>query len=55
METKRIKDCSVPDMKLKLISERSTDRRIYYQPTVLEVVTLIVGDVDTCSKRDIIL
>lgn len=28
MATKRIMDCSIPDMKLRLISERSTDRRI---------------------------
>jgi hypothetical protein len=43
------------DFKLRLISERTTDGRIYNQPTVSEVAALIVGDVDYAPKRDIIL
>src|SRR3954470_22819019 len=46
---------NVSDLKLRLISERRTDGRIYNQPTVSEVAALIVGDVDTGSKRDILL
>jgi hypothetical protein len=50
-----LKDGNVNGLKLKLISERSTDGRIYNQPTVSEVAALIVGDVDSYEKRDIIL
>ncbi|XP_058786723.1 uncharacterized protein LOC131661242 [Vicia villosa] len=46
---------SVTDLKLRLISDRKTDGRIYNQPTVSEVAALIVGDVDTAEKRDIIM
>ncbi|XP_058774276.1 uncharacterized protein LOC131648518 [Vicia villosa] len=46
---------SVTDLKLRLISDRNTDGRIYNQPTVSEVAALIVGDVDTAEKRDIIM
>ncbi|MCI09419.1 helicase-like protein, partial [Trifolium medium] len=35
------------DLKLKLISERTTDGRIYNKPTVSEVAALIVGDIDS--------
>lgn len=38
-----------------LISDRVKDARIYNIPQVSEVVALIVGDVDTTSKRDIIV
>ncbi|MCH79515.1 helicase-like protein, partial [Trifolium medium] len=50
-----LKDGQVHNLKLKLISERTTDGRIYNQPTVSEVAALIVGDVDSGEKRDIIL
>ncbi|PNY10906.1 helicase-like protein [Trifolium pratense] len=43
------------DLKLKLISERTTDGRIYNKPTVSEVAALIVGDIDSAAKRDIIM
>jgi hypothetical protein len=43
------------DLKLRLISERKSDGRIYNEPTVSEVAAFIVGDVDTADKRDIIL
>src|ERR1051325_502125 len=55
MASDRLKDCPVPDLKLKLISDILKDGRIYNQPIVSEVAALIVGDVDTGSKRDIIL
>ncbi|XP_058742520.1 uncharacterized protein LOC131615017 [Vicia villosa] len=50
-----IKQTGFQDIKLKLISERSSDGRVYNHPTVSEVAALIVGDVDTASKRDIIV
>jgi hypothetical protein len=46
---------NVQDLKIKLISERKTDGRIYNQPTVSEVAALIVGDVDYAEERDIIM
>ncbi|KAI5424717.1 hypothetical protein KIW84_030777 [Lathyrus oleraceus] len=55
MAADRLKNCSLPDLKLKLISDRSTDGRIYNHPTVSKVAALIVGDVDTGHKRDILL
>ncbi|KAI5402012.1 hypothetical protein KIW84_066465 [Lathyrus oleraceus] len=55
MAADRLKNCSLPDLKLKLISDRSIDGRIYNHPTVSEVAALIVGDVDTGHKRDILL
>lgn len=55
MAADRLKDCPVPDLILKLISDRLIDGRIYNQPTVFEVVAIIIGDVDTSSKRDILL
>lgn len=55
MARDRLKDANVPDLKLKLISTRQTDGRIYNIPTVSEVSALIVGDVDSAERRDIIL
>lgn len=55
MTSNRIKYCHVPDLKLRLICERSVYGRIYNQPTISEVPALIVGDVDTCSKKDYLL
>ncbi|CAK8578734.1 unnamed protein product [Lathyrus sativus] len=46
---------NVHNLKLKLISNRSTDGRLYNQPTVSEVAALIVGDIDTAEERDIIV
>ncbi|XP_045797949.1 uncharacterized protein LOC123892172 [Trifolium pratense] len=43
------------DLKFKLISERTTDGRIYNKPTVSEVAALIVGDIDSAAERDIIM
>ncbi|XP_058725789.1 uncharacterized protein LOC131597092 [Vicia villosa] len=55
MAVARLKDCPVLDLELKLIADRSKDGRIYNQATISEVAALIIGDVDTSSKRDIIL
>ncbi|XP_058759288.1 uncharacterized protein LOC131632565 [Vicia villosa] len=43
------------NLKLRLISERSRDGRVYNQPTVSEVAALVVGDIDTAEMRDIIM
>lgn len=43
------------NLKLRLISDRTIDGRIYNQPTVSEVATLVIGDVDTTKMRDIIM
>ena len=48
-------DIHVPDLKLRLISDRKTDGRVYNLPTVSEVAALIVGDVGDAEKRDIII
>lgn len=42
-------DGNIHNLKLILISNRSIDGRIYNQPTISEVVTLI-GHVDTTQK-----
>ncbi|KAI5440250.1 hypothetical protein KIW84_025541 [Lathyrus oleraceus] len=55
MARDRLCEEGVSDLKLRLISERRNDGRIYNQPTVAEVAALIVGDVDTAEKRDIIV
>ncbi|XP_058777696.1 uncharacterized protein LOC131651964 [Vicia villosa] len=46
---------SFTDLKLKLISDRSEDGRVYNKPTVSEVAALIVGDIDSADKRDILI
>jgi hypothetical protein len=45
----------ITDVKLKLISDRKTDGRLYNKPTVSEVAALIVGDVHSAEQRDIII
>ncbi|XP_058761349.1 uncharacterized protein LOC131634741 [Vicia villosa] len=46
---------SFTDLKLRLISDRSEDARVYNKPTVSEVAALIVGDIDSADKRDILI
>lgn len=46
---------NVQHLKLKLMSNRSTDDKLYNQSIVYEVATLIVGDIDTSEERDIIM
>ena len=55
MAKERLKTELVHDLKLVLISNKNKDGRIYSIPSVSKVVALIVGDVDTGSKRDIIM
>jgi hypothetical protein len=55
MARDRLEEDQSNDLRLKLIFERTSDGRIYNQPTVSEVSALIVGDVDYASCRDIIL
>ncbi|XP_058775057.1 uncharacterized protein LOC131649304 [Vicia villosa] len=43
------------DLKLRLISDRPGDGRVYNTPTVSEVAALIVGDIDPSTPRDIII
>ncbi|XP_058741411.1 uncharacterized protein LOC131613788 [Vicia villosa] len=43
------------DLKLRLISDRPEDGRVYNTPTVSEVAALIVGDIDPNTPRDIII
>jgi hypothetical protein len=55
MARDRLQAGNVKDLKLRLISDRKTDGRVYNQPTVSEVAALIVGDVDAGDTRDIII
>ncbi|XP_019431360.1 PREDICTED: uncharacterized protein LOC109338549, partial [Lupinus angustifolius] len=55
MAKERYQFSRISDLKLKLISDRVSDGRIYNLPSVSEVAALIVGDVDNPSKRDIVL
>ncbi|MCH89762.1 helicase-like protein [Trifolium medium] len=55
MARSRLMEQDITHVKLKLISERKSDGRIYNKPTVSEVAALIVGDVDSAERRDIIL
>ncbi|XP_058742092.1 uncharacterized protein LOC131614536 [Vicia villosa] len=43
------------DLKIRLISERAEDGRVYNTTTVSEVAALIVGDIDPTTERDIIV
>ncbi|KAI5389703.1 hypothetical protein KIW84_075120 [Lathyrus oleraceus] len=38
-----------------LLVNRSTDGRVYNQPTISEIAALIVGDIDTAEEKDIIM
>ncbi|XP_058763552.1 uncharacterized protein LOC131636999 [Vicia villosa] len=55
MERQRLNQGNVHNLKLRLIENRTTDGRVYNQPTVSEVAALIVGDIDTAEERDIIM
>ncbi|KAL5132857.1 hypothetical protein HKD37_03G006282 [Glycine soja] len=46
---------ALPDLKIKLISQRQTDERLYNLPTTTKVGPLIVGDEHSADKRDIII
>uniref|UniRef100_A0A0R0E413 ATP-dependent DNA helicase n=1 Tax=Glycine max TaxID=3847 RepID=A0A0R0E413_SOYBN len=55
MTRDKLQSATVPDLKLKLISQRQTHGRLYNLPTSTKVSTLIVGDEHTTDKRDIII
>lgn len=55
MARQRLSNKNTQNLKLRLISDRTTNGRIYNQPTVSEVVALVVGDVDMAEMRDIIM
>ncbi|KAL5194023.1 hypothetical protein HKD37_20G056159 [Glycine soja] len=55
LQTIKLKDEVVLDVKLKLIFNREKDERIYNIPIVSEVVVLITRDANIGSTRDIIL
>ena len=55
MTRDRLTHSEVHNIRLRLIAIREKDGRIYNVPTVSKVVALIAGDVDTHSRRDIIL
>ncbi|XP_057248900.1 uncharacterized protein LOC125494758 [Beta vulgaris subsp. vulgaris] len=46
---------SCQNVRLQRIGRRDTDGRTYNLPTTYEVAALIVGDIDTADKRDIII
>ncbi|KAI4345058.1 hypothetical protein L6164_012226 [Bauhinia variegata] len=51
----RLHNSETEDIRLKLISERTIDGRIYNVPTTIEVDALIVGDIDNADPKDIII
>lgn len=55
MERQRLNQGNVHNFKFIFIVNRSTDGRVYNQPTISEVAALIVGDIDTAEERDIIM
>ncbi|XP_058746206.1 uncharacterized protein LOC131619082 [Vicia villosa] len=55
MERDVLKTNFFMDLKPRLISYRPEDGRVYNTPAVSEVATLIVGDIDSADKRDILI
>jgi len=55
MARDRLKHSEVHNIRLRLIANCEKDGPIYNVPTISKVVALIAGDVDTHSRRDIIL
>lgn len=51
MSRDKLSEGTVPNMKFCLISKRSIAGRIYNQPTISEVASLIVGDIDRVEKK----
>lgn len=46
---------NVNDLKLRIIFDHLKNGHLYNKPTISEVATLIVGDIDSGTKRDIII
>ena len=55
MARDKLQSFAVFDLKLKLISDRQSDGRLYNLSNTAEVIVLIVGDEHTGNKRDIII
>ncbi|KAG5098315.1 hypothetical protein JHK82_048169 [Glycine max] len=55
MARDKLHSAAVPDLKMKLISQRQTNGRLYNLPTTTEVAALIVGDEHSADKRDIMI
>ncbi|XP_028215074.1 uncharacterized protein LOC114397160 [Glycine soja] len=55
MARDKLDSSAVCDLKLKLISDRQTDGRLYNLPNASEVAALIVGDKHTANNKDIII
>ena len=55
MATDKLQSSVVCDLKLKLISDRQSDGRLYNLPNTVEVAALIVGDEHIGNKRDNII
>ncbi|KAG4924633.1 hypothetical protein JHK87_050173 [Glycine soja] len=55
MARDKLGSSAVCDLKLKLISDRQTDGRLYNLPNASEVAALIVGDKHTTNNKDIII
>ncbi|KAH1246385.1 hypothetical protein GmHk_06G016479 [Glycine max] len=55
MARDKVQSSLVCDLKLKLISDKQSDGRLYNLPNTIEVVALIVGEEHTGNKRDIII
>lgn len=47
MEKQQMNDCNVKNLKYRIIFDKTTDGRLYTQPTVSKVAAMIFGDVDT--------
>ncbi|KAH1256097.1 hypothetical protein GmHk_03G006337 [Glycine max] len=55
MTRDKLQSAALLDLKIKLISQRQTDGRLYNLPTTTKVGALIVGDEHSADKRDIII
>lgn len=47
MEKQQMNDCNVKNLKYRIISDKTTDGRLYTQLNVSKVAAMIFGDVDT--------
>ena len=55
MARDKLQSSAICDLKLKLISDRQSNGKLYNLPNYFEVSVLIVGDEHTNNKRDIII
>ncbi|KAH1034361.1 hypothetical protein GYH30_054672 [Glycine max] len=55
MARDKLQSLAICDLKLKLISDRQSDERLYNLSNTVKVAALIVGDEHTGNKRDIII